>query len=70
MDGMSYVYVYIYTLYTGASMPVVCVCVYLVSEEEARVRAVGRQSTPSFAIPYHTCTHKTGRNRRLVLAHA
>lgn len=29
MDGMSYVYVYIYTLYTGAN---VCVYVYAVSK--------------------------------------
>lgn len=36
MDGMSYVYVYIYTLYTGAKK--VCVYVYAVSEKRARVQ--------------------------------
>lgn len=35
MDGMSYVYVYIYTLYTGAK---VCVYVYAVSGKQARVQ--------------------------------
>lgn len=38
MDGMSYVYVYIYTLYTGAK---VCVYVYAVSGKQARAYSIG-----------------------------
>lgn len=54
MDGMSYVYVYIYTLYTCASMPVVCVCVYLVSEGGARASS---RRHPRRVLPYPNHTY-------------
>lgn len=51
MDGMSYVYVYIYTLYTGAK---VCVYVYAVSEEGS-----ARTVTAPSGVTNHPLDHYT-----------
>lgn len=57
---MSYVYVYIYTLYTGAK---VCVYVYAVSEERARVQYRRRYRDISLAA-INRCTRRERMSKK------
>lgn len=46
MDGMSYVYVYIYTLYTGAKK---YVCMYMQYPKKERAYSIGANSEISLS---------------------